>query len=920
MTVSLEMDPFSMQELFQRDLRAQLKPVLTVLEAPQKAFTEYATSLCQTLCQFTRAMKAPALLMEYTGLVKLLEGLESLSKAWLASSSLQSPSERFTHFHRIVIELASVFKKMVEVPPSLFLRLLQENAGMMESCLHAFQGLPDFEQGSPEEHEEQKSKASIAVTSSSQADSTIIQLFFVDLETYTRLLQEGLLTLELDPLDEQNLASLMRAVHSIKGAARVIGLEKIVHLTHTVEECLLHVKEKRIQVTPRLMECLFGALDLLQELLKKRPESIDQWLSERHSHIMQLTQDLNCLILVLVESSSSEEIKSDFYHDQQVLDVVAPVSSVGARILHVVDAKEGRQDTVRMTTAYLNRLMGYAGELLVESRSLQPFSNQLLKLKKNLYQQSLLIDDLRATYDETRLGEEGEKTLIQLQGQMKECRDNLVKQLEELGEFMRKHESLSDCLYQEVVGSRMCPFDEGVAQLPRMVRDLSHHLGKQVRLEIIGRSVMVDRDILDKLQISLQHLLRNAIDHGMETPEERVALGKPAVGTIRLEAYHRGGMLNIVVGDDGRGVDLCAVKRVIVEKKWIDPHLVEQLKKDELLAFLFFPGFSTSEQTTEISGRGFGVNTVQTMVHDVGGQIRVDSTQGQGTHFALQLPLTLSLLRSLIANIAGEPYAFPLARSARAELIDVKTIQHIENRSYVLVNDQNVRLIWGHQVLDMPPVQVSEVSLPIVILTQHMHAYGIIVDSLIGEKELIVQDLDPYLGKIPTISCGALLEDGSPVLVIDVEEIIAAADLLFFSQTETLSVELKNNSTHKRILVVDDSMTVREIESRILEAAGYVVDVADNGVDAWNLVRIQHYDLVITDIDMPGMNGLQLLQALKSSPQFKDVLVMIVSYKESPEDLKKGFKAGADRYITKSSFHAPSFLEKVHELLAGSPV
>lgn len=908
MANSSEANTFSMQELFQKDLRTQLKQLNDVLEIPQEgAFSEYVKTLCRALIRFTRSLKGPALLMDYTTFVALIDALDSVSSSFLRAF-LKEPTQHFTQFELLVRDLTDVFKQIVEVPPSLLTQTIKESQDTLQSATHALKRFAEIKEVGEEKVEavekDPEKGDKTPVTKLSSADPTLLTLFFVDLETYTSLLQEGLLALELEPLDEQMLASLMRAAHSIKGAARVIGLEPIVHLAHALEECFLLVQNKRLSVEADVTNRFFETLDLFRELLKKQPEEINQWLDQRYSAIRELTNVLNQL-LTINEAEGVKEERSSLTKEPSL-----PITPL-------VEPRSKRERTLRMTAAYLNRLMGFAGELLVESRSLQPISEDLLQLKKIQYEQSTLLDDLRASYNEQAFGEEGEKKLIELQRKTNACRSSLADLLEQLEEFMRRHGSLSDYLYREIVSSRLCTFDDGVEELPRIVRDLGRYLHKQVRLEIIGRSVTVDRDILDKLQTPLQHLLRNAVDHGIELPARRIALGKNATGTIRLEAYHHAGSFNIVVADDGCGIDLERLRRVLVDKKFIDPNKANQMKQEALLAFLFMPGITTSMQTTEISGRGFGLNTVQTMVHEVGGQIRVESTEGQGTRFSLQLPLTLSIVNSLLVNIAGEPYAIPLARSHRVVTVEPDKMKHVENRFYMELDGQDIGLVWGHQLLGLPGLQEEKNALPVVILKGQQNVYGVIVDALIGEEELIVQELDPHLGKVPLISCGAFMEDGSPVLVMDVEEILAQSEEVP-SENRVMVEETKGAPMPKRILVVDDSASVREVESRILEAAGFVVDVADDGSNAWNIARAEEYDLIVTDMNMPNMDGLGFIKMLKGSFKHQNIPIMIVSYKEDPEDIALGLEAGANEYLTKSQFCEDLFLMKVNALLTGN--
>ena len=307
------------------------------------------------------------------------------------------------------------------------------------------------------------------------------------------------------------------------------------------------------------------------------------------------------------------------------------------------------------------------------------------------------------------------------------------------------------------------------------------------------------------------------------------------------------------------------------------------------------------------------------MVHDVSGQVRVTSSTNQGVTFHLQLPLTLSVLRALLVEIAGESYAFPLARIEKAMALNRNQIRLIENREYLNIEGLNIGLVQGHQVLGLPDPGPPEHDLSVVVLSENMNYYGLVVDRLLGEKELVVQDLDARLGKLSDISCGAFMEDGSPTLIIDVEDMVRSIDKLLSGGTIehlpefTESSESRNR--RKKILVVDDSITVREVECRILENQGYEVDVAVNGVDGWNTVRIGDYDLVITDVDMPRMNGIELVRSIKGDSRLKGLPVMIVSYKERSDDRMLGMEAGANYYLAKSSFHDDRFIESVKDLI-----
>lgn len=293
-----------------------------------------------------------------------------------------------------------------------------------------------------------------------------------------------------------------------------------------------------------------------------------------------------------------------------------------------------------------------------------------------------MLEKLQESLNDAPLNERSEDDLSSSRKKANECRHVLSERLNELELFARRSANLSDRLYREVIASNMRPFADGVQAFPRMVRDLGRQLGKQVKFEVLGKSTQVDRDILDKLEAPLTHILRNAIDHGIEVPEERLAVGKLAEGTVFLEAAHRGGMLSITVSDDGRGVELEGLRQKVVNKGLVSADMATQLTESELMEFLFLPGFSTAGKVTEVSGRGVGLDIVQSMVQEVGGILRATSNPGKGMSFHLQLPLTLSVIRTLLVEVSGEPYAFPLTRIDRILMVKGSDIAIAQNRQY----------------------------------------------------------------------------------------------------------------------------------------------------------------------------------------------------------------------------------------------
>jgi two-component system sensor histidine kinase and response regulator WspE len=568
--------------------------------------------------------------------------------------------------------------------------------------------------------------------------------------------------------------------------------------------------------------------------------------------------------------------------------------------------------------------MGLAGESLVQARQLRPMVDGLEQVRQA---QNTLLDGLRSleealtTLPDDALGQSREALDIAKQRSAR-LAHVLGERIVRLEDHARRGEELSERLHLEVISSRLRPLIDGVRGFPRLVRDTARELGKDVRFEIVGEQTGVDRDILEKLEAPLNHLIRNALDHGIESPDERRASGKPPAASIRLEARHVAGMLQIRLVDDGRGIDPERIRAKVIERKLAAESMASQMTNAELLEFLFLPGFSTKQQVTAISGRGVGLDVVQSMVQSVGGTVRVTSQLGSGTVFTLQLPITMSVIRALLVRIAAQPYAFPLSRLESIQRVPPEEVETIEGRPFFTLDGAAVGLVAASQVLELAETPPHGHDLPVAVVSDRGHRFGVVVDDFLGERDLDVRPLDPRLGKVANINSASVLEDGWPVLIIDVEDLVRSTDNLLHGRRFKMPTpdEVAGEVTKlvKRVLVVDDSVTVRELERQLLASHGYQVDVAVDGMDGWNAVRSVAYDLVVSDVDMPRMDGIEMVTRIKQDARLRSLPVIIVSYKDREEDRIRGLDAGASSYLTKSSFHDESFLQTVADLIGGA--
>ena len=756
------------------------------------------------------------------------------------------------------------------------------------------------------------------MSSQDLSQSSMLDLFRMEVDSQAQALTAGLLSLERDPLAADQLERCMRAAHSLKGAARIVGLSAGVSITHAMEDCFVAAQQGHIVLLQGHIDELLRGVDLLQQMAHTAEEDMSQWEAQKIGEVAAFLDALNRAV-------AAPATPREFIPRQVTADKPRGAQDGGrAEALSGEEAGEGEQGRVlRVTAENLNRLLGLAGESLVESRNIKSIADSLLRLKR--FQGDVLraLDRLRELLPPQRLNNRAEAALAEAQRSALECRQFLAQRLVEIDTFDRRAAHLSHRLFDGALACHMRPFADGVQAFPRMVRDLARSLGKQVRIDIAGQDTQVDRNILERLEAPLGHLLRNALDHGIETPEERLAAGKPAEAALSIEARHHAGRLQVTVADDGRGIDLEQLRAAIIERKLSNAEIAAQLSDAELLEFLFLPGFSMKVAVTDISGRGVGLDVVQNVLKQIRGTVRIVTRRGQGTRFQLELPLTLSVARTLLVEVGAEAYAVPLAYIKHALKLAPDDIELLEGRPHFNMSGRSVGLVTAHQLLGVAAPQAAADPLAVIVLGDATHSYGLMVDRFLGERELVVHPLDPRLGKIKDVAAGALMEDGSPALILDVEDVIRSIEKL--ASAGGLSTVARDASgtggiNRKRVLVVEDSFTVRELERKLLVNSGFDVDVAVDGMDGWNAVRSSRFDLVITDVDMPRMDGIELVTLIKKDPHVKSLPVMIVSYKDRPEDRRRGLDAGADYYLAKGSFHDEALLHAVVDLIgAGKP-
>lgn len=773
------------------------------------------------------------------------------------------------------------------------------------------------------------------MTPDQMRDASLFELFTLEAEAQTQVLSAGLLALERNPTQADQLEACMRAAHSLKGAARIVGVNAGVSVSHVMEDCLVSAQEGRLHLLPEHIDALLMGTDLLMRIATPGasvPQAdVDGYVALMNNMVsddpamkaMLVPTALPSLEDILLANAqslvTSLQSAQDSAAEELAAAIVEPVpdpalKADGPGERRVVETGER---VLRVTAERLNNLLDLSSKSLVETQRLKPYLAAMQRVKRTQTGATRALDSLEALLG-ANTDPDAQKALDEARRLLGEAQHLLIQQTADLDEFGWQSSQRAQLLYDTALACRMRPFADVLVGQARMVRDLGRSLGKQVRLEIDGEKTQVDRDVLEKLEAPLTHLLRNAVDHGIELPEQRVAIGKPAEGLIKLKASHQAGLLVVELIDDGAGVDLERLRLNIIERKLSPAETAAQLSEEELLSFLFLPGFSMRDKVTEVSGRGVGLDAVQHMVRQLRGGVELDQRAGKGSRFHLEVPLTLSVVRSLVVDVGGEAYAFPLAHIERMRDVRADEIVQLEGRQHFWHEERHVGLVAATQLLNRPASQHSEDVLKVVVIRERDAVYGVAVERFIGERTLVVLPLDPRLGKVQDISAGALLDDGSAVLIIDVEDMLRSVEkLLNTGRLERIDRRSRQADTRvrKRVLVVDDSLTVRELERKLLLSRGYEVAVAVDGMDGWNALRGEDFDLLITDIDMPRMDGIELVTLVRRDSRLQSLPVMVVSYKDREEDRRRGLDAGADYYLAKASFHDDALLDAVVELI-----
>jgi len=691
-------------------------------------------------------------------------------------------------------------------------------------------------------------------------------LFAQEAEGRLQSLSRLLLELEHTGGDDAVISAIFREVHTLKGSAAVAGLDHVSAVAHELEELVDDLRAGRRLVTPDVIDTLLAGSDRLEALISAPAD----------------------------DAAPVASGAATGRPDAQPAAGAAPVMNG-----HDVNGRASERDAPGGPAANGH---GKPGAVAAPAPSPTPPPSRGGPNGSSAH--SVVIVPTERLEELIRLVGEAASAHLRV-GRLLTDRFDVTEPASypEFNDLSRLLNQLQD----KATRTQMVPVSTITDQLRRAVRDLARAQGKDVRWDERGADTELDRGVLRQLSDSLIHLVRNAVDHGIELPAERVAAGKPRHATIRLHAMQLGSEVIIAVTDDGRGIDVERV-RERAARQGVD---TDGLTEQELLELTMRPGLSTTSFVTDISGRGVGLDVVKSNVEAARGRVEIRSELGRGSEFRIVVPITLAVLRCLLVEAGGQRFALPFHRVVLTQAYDLTSQSHAEGRSVVWVNDQPVTVSALAHTLGLG--RADSAGGPIVVLADGARRHAFYVDQLVGQRDVVLKGLSPVVLRVPAVAGASVEPDGSILVVLDPPGLIARAQ--HANRVAVLSPDVTRDGPRPRVLVVDDALTVRELQRSILERAGFDVRVAVDGSQALAKLAEETADVVLTDIEMPIMDGFALTTAIRAHPTLANIPVLILSSRASDGDRQRGLDAGADGYIAKSGFDEAGLLSAVHRLL-----
>lgn len=705
-----------------------------------------------------------------------------------------------------------------------------------------------------------------------------IARFIEEAKDHLGRLAAGLSELEQGRTDSEQINSLFRSAHTLKGSAKMLKLEPIAQVAHSLEDLLSALRDARIALNPSIVALLYQGVDSLSD------------------HIAQLIKSnqvdpLNTADLQLCQQLSAAAEGPAAVAAQRVESHAVPTVAAGAKA-EMTQPELTASDTVRVKLDKLEELIKLMGELVSSHAEMRELAITSRRLELQLQQH--MSGDLPLT----------------MQAFSRDMRDIVLAQ-----------EKLMQELHDKTLQMRMLPLAIVLDPAARLARDMARSLGKQVECRISGSEIELDRQMIDQLADPIIHLLRNALDHGIENPEVRLGKGKSAQGHLHISARQDAGWVVLEVRDDGVGISLAAIREKALKKGLVSQQQLADMSDQQITDLIFEPGFSTSTMITEYSGRGVGMDVVKSSVVDgLQGVISLQTRVDEGTCMTMRLPLSLAMMRVLLIRAGQQVLGFTAQYVTELLRVAPNALINVADRNAVIIRNEFVPVIQLVDLLNLPQDNALKKAqsrqrsdLLLLVIRVHTEKLALVVDELLDERDLVIKQLPEHLRSNPLISGMVTTGHNELVSLIHVPYVLDIARKA--RQPAQNRTQEAQDTPRKRILVVDDSLNTREIERDVLEAWGYHVTLAEHGQEGLDKALAEEFDAVLTDVEMPIMDGFTLTARLREHERYRDRPIIIITSREKESDRRRGIEVGADAYIVKGSFDQNSLVDTLKVLL-----
>lgn len=752
----------------------------------------------------------------------------------------------------------------------------------------------------------------------------ILEDFLVEAFELVEQIDHDLVELESNPEDLELLNRIFRVAHTVKGSSSFLNFDVLTKLTHHMEDVLNKARHGDLKITPDIMDVVLDSIDRMKTLLN---------CIRDNGNDTAIGMDIEPICSKLTAISEGEEVSSASVSEPAVQSPAAeaPKEAVAEPEVDVNQLSDSEVEAEIERLLKVRKAEDQARRAQKKKQNPSPSpapkptpakSNDIADKKVpasgggvSSMDQTIRVEVKRLDHLMNLIGELvlGKNRLLKIYDDVEERYEG-EKFLEELNQVVSQLSIITTDVQLAVMKTRMQPVAKVFNKFPRVVRDLSRELGKQIELEIKGEETELDKSIIEEIGDPIMHMIRNSCDHGVEDPAARVAAGKPEKGIVQLKAYNEGNHIVIEITDDGKGLDPNGLKMKAIEKNLITEREADQMSDKEALSIIFKPGFSTAAKVTNVSGRGVGMDVVKTNIEKLNGVIDIDSELGKGSSFKLKIPLTLAIIQSLLVGAQEEFYAIPLASVLETVRVPIDDIYTIEGKNVLRLRDEVLSLVRLSDVFGVKQVFESAEQTYVVIIGVAESKLGIIVDTLVGQEEIVIKSMGNYLQNIQGIAGATIRGDGRITLIIDVGTLMDIAKEIkvdIKAQIESNTKKPKEKPSDYKVLIVDDSKMDRTLMQKAMEPIGVSMIEATNGVEALNLIKSGEHsiDAMLIDIEMPKMDGYTLAGEIRKYSKYRNLPLIAVTSRTSKTDRLRGVEVGMTEYITKP--YSPEYLENV---------